>query len=575
MPIYKKSLVFNIPIAQVTIKSITNLITSYISDKHKKTFFYVNAHCINIATKDSDYQKILQQADLVYSGGYGPVLASKILNSHLLERTPTPDFIDKIFTEGEIKKWSFYFIGSKKMPLEKAVRIIKAKFPNLNLKGYHHGYFSEQEGNDLIRDINIKKPTILIVGMGTPKQEKWIANNINRVDAKIFWAVGAMFDVLSGSLPRAPKWMQFIGLEWLFRLFQEPRRLWKRYTLGNLYFVYLIFKELIKKFKDSKLIFIITLLEILVILGLIWNISYKKSAVLGTNVSIYPISQSDYDFSSTERSKYFYEPKINSTRVYSVDWLPYQTEYNFNNEGFNNSKDFQVAKSENTFRIITLGDSHTFGLYVDPIKNFPAQLDKILTDICKESPKIEVLNLGVPGYDLIYSIERFSRRGQKYNPDLVVWLIKDDDILQINSLIKEKVDALKKKMEETGEIKSYQNKGEYYPYQLMAQNGLLEELGEDQIIGIQNQSMDYFTSLYPGNLLVFSYPSNTTTYKKFLKPLVQKRINTYLYQDFPSLDKNIHLLPDRHPNEEGYKFIAQKLADFIQSRNILSCGKDK
>jgi lysophospholipase L1-like esterase len=313
----------------------------------------------------------------------------------------------------------------------------------------------------------------------------------------------------------------------------------------------------------------------LVILGLIWNISYKKSAVLGTNVSIYPISQSDYDFSSTERSKYFYEPKTNSTRVYSVDWLPYQTEYHFNNEGFNNSTDFQVAKSENTFRIIALGDSHTFGLYVDPSNSFPAQLGKILSDLCRESPKIEILNLGVPGYDLNYSIERFSRRGQKYDPDLVVWLIKDDDVLQINSLIKEKVDVIKKKLEDTGEIKTYQNKGEYYPYQLMAQNELVEELGEDRIISIQNQSMDYFTTLYPGNLLVFSYPSNTTTYEKFLKPLAQKRINTYLYQDFPTLDKNIHLLPDRHPNEKGYNFIAQKLADFIQSRNILSCGKDK
>ncbi len=575
MPIYKKSLVFNIPIAQVTLNSISSLINSYISDKQKRTFFYVNAHCINIASKDTAYRQILQQSDLVYSGGYGPVLASKILNSHLLERTPTPDFIDKIFKEGEIKKWSFYFIGSKKLSLEKTVSIIKTKFPNINLKGYHHGYFSKQEENALIQDINLKKPTILIVGMGTPKQEKWIANNINRMDAKIFWAVGAMFDVLSGSLPRAPKWMQFIGLEWLYRLFQEPRRLWKRYTLGNLYFVYLIIKELIKKLLHRKLIFIVTLLEIIIILGLIWHISSKNSAVLGTNLSVYPISRSDYDFSSTDRSKYFYEPKTNSTRVYSVDWLPYQTENHFNNEGFNNSTDFSVAKSADTFRIIALGDSHTFGLYVNPSKNFPAQMDKILSDLCQGSPKIEVLNLGVPGYDLNYSIERFSKRGQKYNPDLVVWLIKDDDILQINSLIKEKVDAIKKSLEETGEIKEYQNRGEYYPYQLLAQNELIEELGEDKIIEIQNQSMDYFTSLYSGDLLLFSYPSNSISDNKFLKPLAKRRLNTYLYEDFPLLDKNIDYLPDRHPNEKGYEFIAQKLADFIQSRNILSCGKDK
>jgi N-acetylglucosaminyldiphosphoundecaprenol N-acetyl-beta-D-mannosaminyltransferase len=575
MPNYKRSLVFNIPIAEVTLKTINRLITSFISNKDKKTFFYVNAHCINVASFDDEYKSILQKADLVYSGGYGPVLASKILNSHLLERTPTPDFIDRVFSEAEVKKWSFYFIGSKKQSLEKAVNIIKNQFPTLHLKGYHHGYFSKDEEIDLIKDINNKKPTILIVGMGTPKQEKWIANNIKQVDAKIFWAVGAMFDVISGSLPRAPKWMQIVGCEWLYRLFQEPKRLWKRYTLGNLYFVYLIFRELIKKLLQNRLILIVIILEILVISGLIWHISYKKSAVLGTNLSVYPITKSDYDFSSTDRSKYFYEPKINSTRVYSVDWLPYQTEYHFNNEGFNNSTDFSITKPKDTFRIVALGDSHTFGLYVDPSKNFPTQLGKILSNLCKDSPNIEVLNLGVPGYDLNYSIERFSKRGQKYNPDLVVWLIKDDDILQINSLIKEKVDAIKKNMEETGEIKEYQNQGEYYPYQLMAQNALVEELGEDKLIEIQNQSMDYFTSLYSGDLLLFSYPSNSVSYMKFLKPLAKRRINTYLYEDFPLLDNNTDFLPDRHPNENGYAFIAKKLADFIQSRNILSCGNDK
>jgi hypothetical protein len=109
----------------------------------------------------------------------------------------------------------------------------------------------------------------------------------------------------------------------------------------------------------------------------------------------------------------------------------------------------------------------------------------------------------------------------------------------------------------------------------MAQNALVEELGEDKLIEIQNQSMDYFTSLYSGDLLLFSYPSNSVSYMKFLKPLAKRRINTYLYEDFPLLDNNTDFLPDRHPNENGYAFIAKKLADFIQSRNILSCGNDK
>jgi len=73
--------------------------------------------------------------------------------------------------------------------------------------------------------------------MGTPKQEKWVDDNLQRIDTKAFWAVGALFDVMAGVLPRAPKWMQAIGLEWLFRFFQEPKRLWRRYLIGNLMFI--------------------------------------------------------------------------------------------------------------------------------------------------------------------------------------------------------------------------------------------------------------------------------------------------------------------------------------------------
>lgn len=243
---YPVKLLFNIPVAAVSLQKIPSVIISLLGKKRKKIFFYLNAHCLNLSVKDKEYKKILQDATLVYPGGIGPVFASRILGRPLSERIPTPDFIDKIFTEAGKKSWSIYLLGARDGIAQKAAEKLKKRFPKLIIAGYHHGYFDKGEEKDLIKSMNKCKPTILLVGMGSPKQEKWIAENFDKIDAQTFWAVGALFDVISGKLLRAPKWMQKLWLEWLFRFFQEPRRLYKRYTIGNLEFILQVLKEFMK-----------------------------------------------------------------------------------------------------------------------------------------------------------------------------------------------------------------------------------------------------------------------------------------------------------------------------------------
>lgn len=570
----EKKIILDIPIASLTFKQIVETIISQVQDKGKKTFFYVNAHCLNLAVHDKEYSQILRRADLVYSGGLGPIIASKSLGLYLKERTPTPDFIEKIFEEAQTKNWTFYFIGTAKASLTKAVDNLKIKFPNLEIKGFHHGFFSNKEGWRLIQDINQKKPTFIIVGMGTPKQEKWISENIDKIDAKIFWGVGAMFDVISGELPRAPKWIQNLGLEWLYRLFQEPKRLWKRYTLGNLQFVFYIFRQRFSNFKFSKIFLVITLLEILVISYLIVSIFQKyNSNILGATTSVYPLKISDYSFSPGTRLEHFYEPLPNSIRTDKVDWLNYQTTYQLNNEGFNESENFLLEKPVNTFRVITLGDSHTFGVFVDPNQNYSSQLEKNLQNKkCSNIDRFEVINLGVPGYDLDYAIERFAKRGLKYSPDLVIWLIKEDDVFQINDFLKEKSDQLKKEMEANGELKKYQSQGIYYPYRILAQKQLLKDVGFEKILALQKSNLDYFSSLYSGKLLIFSYPYNLTIYGPMLEEYTKERPLTFFYQTIPELSKDSQILPDGHPNSSGHKFIADQLLNFIDSNNIITCN---
>lgn len=244
--------IFDIPIVAATLTEIPRIITSLIEGKGKKTFFYVNANSLTIANQNRDYRSILQNASLVYSGGFGPVLASRILGKPLPQRTPTPDFIDKVLYTAENKGWSIYLLGTKTKLLKKTVSKLKEKFPKLIISGYHHGYFGKVNKNKIVAEINLRKPTILIVGMGTPKQEQFITENMLEINAQTFWAVGALFDVISGDLPRAPLWVQKLNLEWLYRLFQEPKRLWKRYLLGNINFLAMIFLRIIRNWLINK-----------------------------------------------------------------------------------------------------------------------------------------------------------------------------------------------------------------------------------------------------------------------------------------------------------------------------------
>lgn len=240
--ILTKKHLFSIPIASVTLRELPNILQDLINKKGQKTVFYINAHCINLAQNDEQYKTILQKADLVYSGGIGPIWASKILGKPLKDRTPTPDFIDSVFSLCQKNEWTIYLLGSEENVVKHTAHILSQKYPKI-IVGLHNGYFSAKEEKKLITEINTKKPFILLVGMGSPKQEKWIEKHKHELNVSVFWAVGALFDVISQKVKRAPKWMQVIGLEWLYRLLQEPHRLWKRYLIGNMQFLRNIIKE--------------------------------------------------------------------------------------------------------------------------------------------------------------------------------------------------------------------------------------------------------------------------------------------------------------------------------------------
>lgn len=338
------------------------------------------------------------------------------------------------------------------------------------------------------------------------------------------------------------------------------------------HFICKIIKCPLKSEKRFIFFILLTFLEILAIIYLFFAVYQKyQLSIKVKSAAIAPIKSENYDFSERGNLKYFYEPKPNSQRTDSVNWLSYTTTYHLNNDGFNSSIDYSIEKPPKTFRIVTIGDSHTFGLYVNPSNNYPTQLElKLNNQKCSNISNFEVINMGVPGYDLDYTIERFKSKGLKYSPDLVIWLIKPDDVFQINELMRGRADQIRAEMKRTGELQKYEQKGEFFPHVSRAQQELEKELGKETMTQLGSKKLDYLRAIFNEKLIFLNYPEASDLDKLFSQNLKENR-STFFYSDLPAVSKQEYKLPDRHPNELGYRYIADRLGDFMVKTNIVPC----
>lgn len=204
----------------------------------KSTILYVNAHCMNVQYRDRAYQGILSDADIVYCDGMGVVLAAHMTGQAIPERMTGADWIEDLCRTALEESLSLYLLGGEPEAVHGTAAALRRRYPAVCIVGETDGYHI---GPATIAEINARRPDILLVGMGTPKQEKWIAQHRSLLDVPVVWAVGGLFDFVSGRIPRGPRWMTQHGLEWLCRLIVEPRRLWRRYLLGNPRFLWRVF----------------------------------------------------------------------------------------------------------------------------------------------------------------------------------------------------------------------------------------------------------------------------------------------------------------------------------------------
>jgi N-acetylglucosaminyldiphosphoundecaprenol N-acetyl-beta-D-mannosaminyltransferase len=209
----------------------------------KQWISYVNIYAINLAIQFEWFRKFLNDSFVTYCDGEGVRLGSKMLGNGLPERIVMSDWIYDVCRLCEESGYGIYLLGSTQVVVEKACSELVSRYKKLKILGCHHGHLTDAETAEVVSSINSLEPAVLVVGMGMPLQEEWIMKNLDHLNVKIILNAGSCFDFVSGFKRRCPEWMAQTGLEWLFRLIQEPKRLWKRYLIGNPLFMYRVLRQ--------------------------------------------------------------------------------------------------------------------------------------------------------------------------------------------------------------------------------------------------------------------------------------------------------------------------------------------
>lgn len=232
--------IFGVPCDNVTMSQALTMLDELIG-KRSGFAAFINAHCLNVACKDREYAEILNHADAVWPDGSGIRMAGRI------RRFPVPENVNgtDMFPLICARPYRIFMLGAAPGVAEKALENARAKFPAAQFVGAASGFFADEaEERAVIARINALNPDILLVAMGVPRQEKWIARHRGELVCGTAMAVGGLLDFVSGRIPRAPDWMRKLGIEWCYRLYQEPVRLFRRYVIGNpLFLLRVIFRK--------------------------------------------------------------------------------------------------------------------------------------------------------------------------------------------------------------------------------------------------------------------------------------------------------------------------------------------
>ena len=231
-------------VSDCTAIELNEYILNIVRNNLKEPILNVNINCINLAQKNSWLKTFLNDTNIVFCDGDGVRLGARIKGIDIPEKITYNRWIWQLANVSIDNNLSWYLFGGKDDIIKQSKEVLKVRYPELNVKGYRSGYFDfKNDTPEIIDEINRHKPNILVLGMGMPLQEKWIIENLDKINVNVVLTGGAVFDYISGNAKMTPDFYFNYKIEWLYRLMNDPIRLFNRYIIGNPLFLFRVILE--------------------------------------------------------------------------------------------------------------------------------------------------------------------------------------------------------------------------------------------------------------------------------------------------------------------------------------------
>lgn len=237
---------FGIPVAAATMDDALEVVSDSIARRGSLDIGVVNAAKIVNMRKDKGLAEAVLSSDVIFADGMSVVWASRLLGNPLPERIAGIDLMHAIMSLADSKNYRVFCLGAKQEVLGRVCERFAELYPGAEIVGFHHGYFSAEQESDVAGLIKEARPDVLFVAITSPKKEQFMSRWSAHIQVPVIHGVGGSFDVVAGIVERAPESWQRLGLEWLYRVKQEPGRLWKRYLVTNILFLFLVARERIR-----------------------------------------------------------------------------------------------------------------------------------------------------------------------------------------------------------------------------------------------------------------------------------------------------------------------------------------
>lgn len=235
--------IFDVTINNDTMAQAVDWVVKRSSRQKKVVAQFVNADCLNKAYCDNEYRATLNRAQHIFADGSGIALAGKITQQAVTGNVNGTDLFPLLCEKSQETGMRIFLLGARPNIAKQTRKNMHRQYPGAKIVGAHNGYFDEDDTSTVINKINASDANVLLVAMGAPTQELWIEKHRQKINATVCIGVGGLFDFYSGRISRAPLWLRKIGCEWIWRLLQEPSRMWQRYLIGNFSFILRVLKQ--------------------------------------------------------------------------------------------------------------------------------------------------------------------------------------------------------------------------------------------------------------------------------------------------------------------------------------------